>query len=261
MPSDSSAQTLAHLHLAAVLPALEDLVRLSAPARTIATGWSFPLRLRLRGGAQATLVPRDGSLGVTLDPPPRGALTLNFLNARQLNRTFLNQSALPPLPSGALWHLPALKKFTALTKLLDAALQPSREALANPDFLAVHLELLFKVLMGALPVLATRDETVRHTLRATPPGVGQIRMDGLGLRGWVHWDGARLTAARGDAPSTPDVQISFRDADTASSALRGELDAMAAVGMGRILISGLIPLADGLSVAMDRVESYLKPAA
>lgn len=258
--SASFADTLAHLHLAAVLPALEDLVRLSPPAAELARGWNFPLRLRLRGGPQATIVPRDGSIAVTLDPPPRGALTLNFLSARQLNRTFLRQPALPPAPTGALWHLFQLQRFTKLTQRLDAALQPTREALRDPAVMERHLQLLFKVLIGALPVLAAHDPVAGHTLASTPPGVGAIRMDGLGLRGWMRWDGRRLVAAPGDAPSPPDVQISFRDAPTASAALRGELDAMAAVGLGQIQIRGLIPLADGLSVAMDRVESYLKPA-
>lgn len=261
MPSASHALTLARLHLGAVLPALEDLVRLSPPAAEIARGWNFPLRLRLIGQTQATIVPKDGLLAVTLEPPRRGALTLNFVSAPQLNRTFLNQSALPPLPTGALWHLVALQKFTKLTKLLDAALQPTPEALRDPAFLSLHLQLLFKVLIGALPILAERDVSVRHSLSFTPSGVGQIRMDGLGLRGWVRWDGTHLTAAKGEVPGEADVQISFRDAETASAALRGQLDAMAAIGRGQIQVCGLVPLADGLSMAMDRVESYLKPVS
>lgn len=261
MPADPHAITLGRLHLGAVLPALEELVRLSPPAADLARGWNFPLRLRFLGETQATIVPRDGLLAVTLDPPPRGALTLNFFTADQLNRTFLNQRALPPAPTGALWHLPALQKFTKLTKLLDAALQPAPDALANPAFLDLHLQLLFKVLIGALPIMAARDVGVRHSLSFTPKGVGQIRMDGLGLRGWVRWDGQQLTAAKGEAPCAPDVEISFRDAEAASAALRGQLDSMAAIGRGQISVSGLVPLADGLSVAMDRVESYLKPAS
>lgn len=261
MLSVSHALTLARLHLGAVLPALEDLVRLSPPAAEIARGWKAPLRLRLIGQTQATIVPRDGRLGVTPGAPPRGALTLNFLRADQLNRTFLNRSALPPLPTGALWHLAGLQKFMKLTKLLDAALQPAPEALRDPALLALHLQLLFKVLIGALPILADGDLSVRHSLSFTPRGVGQIRMDALGLCGWVRWDGTRLTAARGEAPCPPDVQIRFRDAETASAALRSQLDSMAAIGRGQIEVSGLVPLADGLSAAMDRVESYLKPAS
>lgn len=261
MPSNPHALTLARLHLGAVLPALEDLARLSPPAAEIARGWDSPLRLRLIGGPQATIVPKDGLLAVTLDPPPRGALTLNFLNADQLNHTFLNQPALPPLPTGALWHLFALQRFTKLSKLLDAALQPAPEALRDPAFLDLHLPLLFTVLIGALPIMADGDPSVRHSLSVTPAGVGQIRMDGIGLRGWVRWDGKRLIARKGEAPCAPDVQISFRDAETASAALRGELDTMAAIGRGQIEVRGLVPLADGLGVAMDRVESYLKPAS
>lgn len=259
MPVDSFAETLGHLHLSAVLPALEDLVQLSPPAAALARGWSFPLRLRLRGGPQATILPRGGALRVTLEPPPPGAMTLNFLGARQLNRAFRNQRALPPIPSGAVWHLAGIQRFTKLSKLLDRALQPTPDALRDPGFLSLHLRLLFKVLMGALPVIAARDPGVRHALASTPRGLAEIRMDGLDLLGWARWDGKQLAAATGPPPTAPDVQIIFRDAATAAAALRSQLDATAAVGLGQIEIRGLVPLADGLSAAMDRVETYLKP--
>ena len=70
-----------------------------------------------------------------------------------------------------------------------------------------------------------------------------------------------MTGGPGPAPGgTPDVVITFTDRATADAALLGGLDANAAVGRGKVDVRGLVPLADGLSVAMDRVEYYLKPA-
>ncbi len=53
--------------------------------------------------------------------------------------------------------------------------------------------------------------------------------------------------------------ISFGDRATADAAMLGTLDNNAAVGLGRIDVRGLVPLADGLGMVMDRVDGYLKP--
>ena len=158
-------------------------------------------------------------------------------------------------------HLFGLPAFTRLTKLLDQALQPTEEALRDAEFRLLHLRLLFSVLIGALPVIVARDHAAAHALHTTPPGLAEIHLEALGFRGWARWDGTKLTSGAGEPPFSPDVRISFCGVAPAAAALRGQLDAAAAVGLGQIQISGLVPLADGLSVAMDKVESYLKPAA
>lgn len=261
LPADFSS-TLARLHLHAVLPALADLAALSPEARKIALGWDFSLRLQLPGGPAATLVsPGDGTLRVA---PGRGTparLVLTFLSARQLNRTFLNQSALPPLPTGGFWRVARVRPFVALTKLLDRCLQPTLAALADETFRRLHLRLLFRVLIEAVPVIAEDDPVARHTLTHTPEGLVELRAPSLALVGWMRWAHGRMTSAPGPAPagSAPDAVITFTDLPTADDALLGRLDPNAAVGLGKVDVRGLVPLADGMSVVMDRVEGYIKP--
>lgn len=255
---------LARLHLHAVLPALEDLTKLSPEVRALAKGWDFSLRLLLGGrdGAVATLVsPGDGSLTVHPHADVPARLTLRFLSATQLNRTFLNRRALPPVPTAGFWNVGRVGPFTKLAKQLDAALQPAPGALENEAFRETHVRLLFRVLLGAIPVLAEGDLVARHTLSHTPDGTAEIRAPSLGLVGWARWARGRMTGGPGPAPGgAPDVVITFTDRATADAALLGGLDANAAVGRGKVDVRGLVPLADGLSVAMDRVEYYLKPA-
>jgi hypothetical protein len=253
--------TLAQLNLHAVLPALEDLVRLSPAAQKLIAHWDFSLRLQLTGGPAATLVSKNGRLTVQRDATPPAHLVLLFLSASQLNRTFLNQKALPPIPIAGFWRLAKVRTFTALTKLLDQALQPAAGALADPAFREQHLRLLFKVLLGAIPVVGSQDPPSRHSLGHTPPGLAEIRAPALEMAGWADWtaDG-RLTSGMGPALRPPDVVITFCDGETTGAALLGKLDPNAAVGLGRVDVRGLVPLADGLSLVMDRVESYLQPA-
>lgn len=258
---------LARLHLLAVLPALEDLVKLSPEARALAQGWNFSLRLRLGGphGATATLVsPGDGSLAVHGHGDVPAKLTLRFLSAVQLNRTFLNRRALPPLPTAGFWNVARVGPFTKLAKRLDAVLQPAPEALAQDAALReTHLRLLFRVLLGAIPVLAEGDPVARHTLSHTPDGTAEIRAPGMNLVGWTKWAHGRMTGGVGTLPGggIPDVAITFVDRPTVEAALLGTLDPNAAVGHGKVVVRGLVPLADSLGVVMDRVERYLKPEA
>ncbi len=255
--------TLARLHLHAVLPALEDLPILSPEAHAIAQKWNFSLRLQVagRGGPSATLVsPGDGRLLVHPQSAEPVKLVLTFLTADQLNRTFLDQKTLPPLPTGGFWRVLGVTPFTRLAKLLNTALQPAPGALDDPAYRERHLRLLFRVLLGAVPVVAAGDGVSRHTLSHTPEGLAEIRVPAFGQVGWVRWAGGRVTSAPGPAPDAPDATITFTDRETTDAALLGRLDPNAAVGLGKVAIAGLVPLADGLSVVMDRVEGYLKPA-
>lgn len=256
------SSTLARLHLHAVLPALADLAALVPEARQIAARWNFSLRLQLPGGPAATLLsPGDGTLHVEPGRDAPARLVLTFLSAHQLNRTFLNQSALPPLPTGGFWRVLNVRPFIALTKLLDRHLQPAPEALTDEAFRRIHLRLLFRVLIGAVPAVAEDDPVAHHSLSHTPPGLVELRVPALGLVGWMHWAHGRLTSTYGPAPAdaAPDAIITFTDLPTADDALLGRLDPNAAVGLGRVDVRGLIPLADGMSVVMDRVEGYIKP--
>ena len=254
--------TLARLHLHAVLPALADLAALSPDAHRIAAHWNFSLRLQLPGGPAATLVsPGDGTLQVTPGAGTPARLVLTFLSARQLNRTFLNQSALPPLPTGGFWRILHVRPFVALTRLLDHYLQPTPDALLDEPFRRLHLRLLFRVLVEAVPTVAEHDPVARHSLTHTPDGLVELRVPALSLVGWMRWTRGRMTSAPGPAPAgaAPDAVITFTDLPTADDALLGRLDPNAAVGLGKVDVRGLVPLADGMSVVMDRVEGYIKP--
>ena len=261
MPLPDRPQTLARLHLHAVLPALEDLAALSPEVRQLAARWPFSLRLQLLHGPTATLTsPGDGTLRVTPGPAAPSRLTLTFLTAHQLNRTFLNQMAFPPLPTAGAWRILQVRPFIALTKHLDRVLQATPAALTVEPFRLLHLRLLFRVLVGAAPIVAEADAVSRHSLTHTPPGTLELRVPALGLAAHLRWADGRLTGALGPAPVPgPDAVLTFVDLPTTDDALLGRLDPNAAVGLGRVEVRGLVPLADGLGVVMDRVEGYIKP--
>ena len=203
---------------------MEDLADLVPAARDLAAKWPFSLRLQLGGGPAATLVsPGDGTLRVHRHGGESAKLVLRFFSAGQLNRTFLNQKALPPIPTGGFWRVAQVGTFTKLARELDAVLQPAPGALEDPAFLERHVRLLFKVLVGAIPVIAEGDPVSRHTLAHTPEGTARICLPALDLSAWARWAQGRMTAGVGEVPGgrPADVVITFTDRATADAALLG----------------------------------------
>ena len=75
---------------------------------------------------------------------------------------------------------------------------------------------------------------------------------------WFDHGPDACDAGWGEPPREPDVAISFVDYAVAFGALREEIDTIAAIGAGQIKVAGLIPLADGVNLAMERLSDYLQ---
>ncbi len=251
-------QILCRLNLHAVLPALAELVRLSADARALVAGWNFSWRLSVLGGPATTLRCRDGVLAAFPGRSQPAAVDLLFLSARQLNRSFADGRGLPPLPLGAPWHWAKLRPFVALSKLLSEHLQPSEASLAaaSPEWREAHTRLLLGVLCRAAPLVGQYDRAAATTLAGAPPGNLELQVPAFDFT-------ARLGSGDDAAPSrrAADATIIFRDDAALEEALHGRLDSAAAVGLGRLEVHGLVPLADAWSHVLDRVEAYLQPRA
>lgn len=250
-------QILCRLNLHAVLPALAELVRLSADARALVAGWNFSWRLSVLGGPATTLRCRDGVLDVFPGRSQSAAVDLLFVSARQLNRSFADERSLPPLPLGAPWHWVKLRSFVALSKLLSEHLQPSEASLAaaSPELREAHTRLLLGVLCRAAPLVGQYDRAAATTLAGAPPGNLELQVPAFDFTARLGSGDNATQNGRADAT------IIFRDDDALDEALHGRLDSAAAVGLGRLEIHGLVPLADAWSHVLDRVEAYLQPRA
>ena len=248
---------LCRLHLHAVLPALEALSRLVPQARDAIAGANFALGLRVADGPSAMVTAADGVLRVEPALASRGGAVLYFFRPRHLNAIFLQRVAMPPLPVRGWLRFAKLRPFLRLAKVLDATLQPAEPALADDEFRRRHLLLSFQVALRAVPIVAREDPLAIRALKSTPPGLLAIRIPNLEFVAWVEWRNGVLRSELGEPPSAADAIVTVRDEETARLLVAGQLDPQAAVGLGRVRVDGLIPLADGLDVLLHRVESYL----
>jgi hypothetical protein len=186
---------------------------------------------------------------------------LHFLQPRHLNAIFLQRFAFPPLPTRGWWRLARLAPFLKLTRILDATLQPNDAALTDAEFRRRHLRLSFEVALRAVPIVALDDPQARRALANTPPGLLVIRIPDLAFIASVRWENGTLTSAPGEPARAPDATVTVCDEETARLLLANAIDPQVALGLGRVRVDGLIPLADGLDVLLHRVDAYLGAAA
>ncbi len=260
--SDASANpaVLSRLYLHAVLPGLTALVEHDREARDILGSARAAIVFRIWRGPAATLRLGKGAVAFERRAARDADVVLLFFGDRHLNAFFGGNSRAVPLPVWGGWRLALLARFTRLTDRLAAVLNGDPGVLATAEGRELHARLsLITAGLGLRP-LAMADEPARAALSHAPVGLISFTIEGAQKATvWFDHGSHSCDSGWGDPPRRPDVAISFADSATAYGALREEIDTLAAVGTGEIRISGLIPLADGVNLAMERMAVYLQP--
>jgi hypothetical protein len=243
-----------------VLPCLTDLAAQDPAARDILGDLEASIVLRIVGGPGATLRLRSGHVVWESGSGPAPSVILLFLNDRHLNAFFSGKTWAVPLPVWGGWRIGLLARFSKLAKRLEAVLDGDATVLATPAGRRLHARLsLIAAGLGLRP-LAEGDEVAQKTLRSLPPGLAAFSIEGdQGATIWFDHGSADNAAGWGEPPRRPEVRVTFADMTIAYAVMRDEIDTPAAIGCGQIKVEGLVPLADGLSVVMERLRIYLQP--
>lgn len=241
----SRDEIAAALYLRAVLPAFEELARVSPRAQELMTDWNCAVEFAVCGQGGATVRFNASSASVLPERCADAAISLFFLSASQLVKQFEGAGFSLPLPRRGMFRLASLLRFQRLGKILEEELEQ-------------HPRLLMGVALASLQPLIEHDAKARELMRECPVGLAELCIPSQKLFGWVEWGGSKMRWGRGRAPRAAEVVISFRDEVTALAALRGELDEWAAIGAGKLTVCGLVPLAETLGLVMSRADCYLE---
>jgi hypothetical protein len=250
---------LSRLYLEAVLPCLADLSTQDPIARAIMGETRGSIALRILGGPQAVVSFDRGRIACSA-AGPRPSVTLLFYTRSHLNAFFAGAKWALPLPIWGGWRIGLLNRFAKLAARLEAVLNGHEEVLSTAEGRRLYARLsLIAAGLGLAP-LAAGDAEAISTLRMLPPGLAAFRIEGEpNSTVWFDLGADRRTSGWSNPPRRPDVNIVFGSLSLAYGAMRDEVDTMAAIGAGEMTIDGLIPLADGLNVVMERLRVYLQP--
>lgn len=256
MKAEEKDFILANLHLHAVLPRLAELVKLDDEAREIAEKMNLSLRFRVLHGPTTTLNVKRGAVtmsaasGLSL-----GHMGLLFLSSAQLNKMFMDETAIP-IPYKNLTNALHLKGFAKLTELMTGYLKPDPARLEDPEFKLKHVEMALMVALSGAGIVAKHDPKMDKVASHLPDGTLQVSVWPDGPFAFVTVRDGEVTVQNGKT-AEPSADLEFRNVDIAHALLSNNLDSFAALGCGDVKASGMLALVDEYSALLDRVGYYL----
>ena len=245
----------AHLYLHAVLPQLEEVVRVDPAAQQVVGDCRGSIGLQVAGGPGLRLEVASGRLRAVRRGRGLPSLGLLLLGPGAAVRMFEGGGAVP-LPWIGAWRPRLIGVLRALSERLQYYVRSERAQLAADGAFGAAVAIRLAVLVYAIGVLAEAwDEGRRIAASGGADGVAQIGIAAHPPLQIICAKG-RLQVARG-ARSQANVTVQFADPDTAYGVLSGELELWTALGTGEVRLRGQLPLLDPILQLMSRVARFL----
>ncbi len=244
---------LAYCNLFGVLGAIPTLIRMDADAAALVEKKKISIGFLVKGGPRGTLIlNRDQSeMRHGLCRPD---IKLYFSSCKKFNDMIDGKGN--PVPISGFWHIGfLLGGFVKLTDLLSAYLRPTKEALTDPAFFERSTALMLHVIAGAVAEIGNHDKVGMFSASNIVDGVIRVSIAdryAVAVRAEQH----RLTALH-EAPTECFSEMQFDCLETARDLFDGKINAVAAVGMGKVRIGGMISQVDNINRILDRVSLYL----
>ena len=253
-PPVTDSQIKAHLYLHAVLPQLEEVVRVDAAAQAVVAGWRSSIAMQVAGGPGVRLEVADGRLRAVRRGRGLPSLGLLLASPAAAVRMFEAGGA-RPLPWMGGWRLRLIAGLRTLSGRLQYYLKADRERLETDGAFAAAVPIRLAVLVYAIAVLAECLPEGGAGGGGAGDGVVAIGVAGANPL-QLHCTGGLITASR-----CPDrranVAVEFADPVAAHGILSGADDLWTAIGTGAVRLRGHLLLLDPILHLMTRVGNYL----
>ena len=244
---------LARCNLFGVLGAIPTLLTLDPDAAASIKDKKISLGFAVKDGPRATLSFADGQAEMR-EGIDRCSIKLYFPSCKKFNDMIDGKGL--PIPVSGFWHIGfLLGVFTKLTDILSAYLRPDPEKLKDPVFFERSTILMLHVIAGAVAEVGNYDKVGKFSASNIVDGVIRLSI-GNDLSVGVRAEGHRLMAIHTD-PGEGFSEMRFDSLVTARDLFDGKINAVAAVGMGKVRIGGMISQVDNVNRILDRVSLYL----
>jgi hypothetical protein len=247
---------LANLHLHAVLPRLEELVKLDEEAQSIAKEMKLKVRFKVRKGPSEMVEISEGRVRSSSDPKAKADLGLFFASCDQLNNLFMEKRAIP-VPYRGLTQLPQMRRFSKLTEILTRYLKPAETDLEDPGFKKKHVEMALMTGLAGAAEVARYDRKMEHVVDQLPWGTLQFSVLPDGPYAFAIVDEEKTISVGNGRVAEPTANLDIDGVDMAAGVLAGTVDTFAALGREDVRASGLLSLVDEFNALLDRVGYFL----
>ncbi len=246
-------RVLAQCNLFGVLGAIPMLLELDEEARSLVGEKRISIGFSVKDGPKGTLA-FDGGKAEMREGIERCSIKLYFPSCKKFNDMIDGKGN--PIPVSGFWHLGfLLHSFTALTDRLSAYLRPTDEQLQESVFFERSTILMLHVIAGAVAQVGNWDRVGKFSASNIVDGVIRLSI-GDKIAVGIRAEGHRLTALH-KVEEEGFSEMSFDDLATARALFDGKINAVAAVGVGKVRIGGMISQVDNVNRILDRVSLYL----
>lgn len=250
----TDAKTLAYINMYAVLGTLENLCELDPKAsELVMTKKPVSVGLAVKGGPSATLFFQNGRCRMEQGTKNCDTL-LPFSSCEKFNG--LIDGTVTPIPTKGFTKIGfLLKQFTPLTDMLSAYLRPSKEDLADDTFFEISTKMMLAVISVALSQIGNNDKIGKFSASQIPDGIVSIGIKDV-MYCTIRVQDAHMVTIK---QKTDDFHASmeFSDIRLARQLFDNEINSIAAVGEGKIVMRGMINTVDNVNRILDRVAVYL----
>ena len=245
---------LARCNLFAVLGAIPKLLQLDPDAAALVGDKRIKIGFAVKNGPRATLMIRDGEAEMVTGTEGC-SIKLWFPSAEKFNA--LIDGTANPIPVSGFQHIGfLLGPFTQLTDRLAAYLRPTPESLADPLFFERSTTLMLYVIGRAIVQIGNHDKIGRFSASHITDGKILLGV-GEDLAVAIHCKDHHLMFNQDPNDVGVTSGMVFRDLQTARDLFDGRINAIAAVGMGQVRVSGMVSQVDNINRILDRVAIYL----
>lgn len=246
-------KTLAYINLFAILGALPYLCDLDDKSSQLIENASISVGFTIKGGPSATLFFGSSRCRMATGTD-RCQVKLPFSSCGKFNG--LIDGTVTPIPVRGITKAGFLMgPFKKLTDRLTTFLRPSPGALDDPEFFRISTTLMFHVIAEAAAQIGNEDPIGQCSAAGIVDGTARLSiLDGPGAA--LCCRDHRLLAVH-QAPEKYMSYMEFQDMRVARELFDGNLNAIAAVGLGQVRIGGMISQIDNINRILDRVSAYL----
>lgn len=249
----NDARTMAYINLFAVLGTLPYLCEIDGEALDLIKDKNVTIGIKVKNGPSGRLVFKDSHCSVLEGADPCN-IKLSFGSPEKFNAMI--DGTYTPIPSKGFTRIGFLtKNFIKLTDILSKYLRADKKALEDPDFFDKSTRLMFHLILSAIAQIGNEDKIGRASASYITDGVIKLSAgDDISLA--IEAKDNRLSALH-SSPEKFTSYMAFESIKVARQLFDGEINALAAVGTGKIRVGGMISQVDNINRILDRVALYL----
>ncbi len=247
-------KTLAYINLYGVLGTLENLCEIAPEASSLLTNKKpISIGFDVKGGPSATITFANGRCRME-QGCNKCDVKLPFSSCEKFNG--LIDGTTTPIPSKGFQHIKfLLNDFTKLTDLLTKYMRPDPADLEDEDFFRISTTLMMYTISVAIAQIGNNDEIGKFSASNMVDGEIAFSIKD-GPAATVRVKDHRLLAIKKPSEN-PRAVMEFSSIRLARDLFDGNVNAIACVGSGDIVMKGMISMLDNLNRILDRVALYL----